>query len=49
MSFNRGMSHITIMEFVLYDSSNVPIEVGYYLYSADKYMFNINSIEFVFD
>lgn len=37
------------LEFVLYDSSNVPIEVGYYRYSADKYMFNINSIEFVFD
>ncbi len=37
------------MEFVLYDFSNVPIEVGYYLYRGDKYTFNINSIEYVFD
>ena len=37
------------LEFVLYDFSNVPIEVGYYLYRGDKYTFNINSIEYVFD
>jgi GntR family transcriptional regulator len=37
------------LEFVVYDISNVPIEVGYYLYRGDKYKFNINSIEYLID
>ena len=37
------------LEFVAYDVSNVPIEVGYYLYRGDKYRFNINSIEYLVD
>ncbi len=37
------------LEFVVYDASNVPIEVGYYLYRGDKYKFNINSIEYLVD
>jgi GntR family transcriptional regulator len=35
------------LEFTVYDISNVPIEVGYYLYRGDKYKFNINSIEYL--
>lgn len=35
------------LEFVVYDKSNVPIEVGYYLYRGDRYRFNINSIEYL--
>ena len=35
------------LEFAVYDISNVPIEVGYYLYRGDKYKFNINSIEYL--
>ncbi len=35
------------LEFVVYDISNIPIEVGYYLYRGDKYKFNINSIEYL--
>jgi GntR family transcriptional regulator len=37
------------LEFVVYDASNVPIEVGYYLYRGDKYKFNISSIEYLID
>jgi len=37
------------LEFVVYDNSNVPIEVGYYLYRGDRYRFNINSIEYLVD
>ena len=37
------------LEFVVYDASNVPIEVGYYLYRGDKYKFNINPIEYLID
>ena len=37
------------LEFVVYDISNVPIEVGYYLYRGDKYKFNINSIEYLIE
>ena len=35
------------LEFAVYDISNVPIEVGYYLYRGDKYKFNINSIDYL--
>jgi GntR family transcriptional regulator len=37
------------LEFVLYDASNVPIEVGYYLFRGDRYKFNINAIEYLID
>ena len=37
------------LEFAVYDASNVPIEVGYYLYRGDRYKFNINSIEYLID
>lgn len=37
------------LEFVVCDASNVPIEVGYYLYRGDRYRFNINSIEYLID
>jgi DNA-binding GntR family transcriptional regulator len=37
------------LECVVFDASNVPIEVGYYLYRGDKYRFNINSIEYLID
>jgi hypothetical protein len=37
------------LEFVLYDASNVTIEVGYYLYRKDKFKFNLNSIEYLIE
>ncbi len=37
------------LEFAVYDASNVPIEVGYYLYRGDKFKFNINSIEYLIE
>jgi len=37
------------LELVVYDASNVPIEVGYYLYRGDKYKFSINSIKYLID
>ncbi len=37
------------LELVVYDASNVPIEVGYYLYRGDRYKFNINSIKYLND
>jgi GntR family transcriptional regulator len=37
------------LEFTVFDASNVPIEVGYYLYRGDKFKFNINSIEYLIE
>lgn len=37
------------LEFLLFDTKNVPIELGYYLYRGDRYRFNINSIDYIIE
>ena len=37
------------LECTVFDASDVPIEVGYFIFRGDKYRFNINAIEYLVD